>query len=422
MHVRYRVIHRAMPLALLVGALWLAAQAGGPQRLYFLSATYPVASNGTLPANLYRADAQGGPPQFVRSVAKGADTVLADYDRRKLVVASPGEVPDTFSVVDMSAPANVHSVSIRYNSKQLAPYTIYLLDRRQEGLWVAMRLGDSSTMPPTPLTGLTAASLESNGADGRTLPVIALEDVRFSGVAGGALTSQHTLAWVRGDPLHIPLVGDPAGSDLQIPQATYLKAGADASATYELLAANDSVVLLTLSIPGPVAGDTIHVYDRSSRSWRPVTLPFPVSAIRAFGPWVAAISTMPRGGPDYGKGRTEFNSAEFAAMRASPGQDKRLAEKLDRRSTIDDRFNESSAYYPGDLIVLNTRSNQRYTIHTGEGDSEVLLANNESVYYRVNDAIFRTDISRASLGAPIKIAEGAEVPQAHWAFLGPAEN
>ena len=32
-----------------------------------------------------------------------------------------------------------------------------------------------------------------------------------------------------------------------------------------------------------------------------------------------------------------------------------------------------------------------FTIHTGEGDSEVVLVTNDRVIYRVNDSLFRTD-------------------------------
>jgi hypothetical protein len=70
--------------------------------------------------------------------------------------------------------------------------------------------------------------------------------------------------------------------------------------------------------------------------------------------------------------------------------------------------------------VLNGGTDLRYTIHTGEGDSEVILATNDSVYYRVNDAIFRADVVSGKLATGVKIVEGPDVPQAHWAFLGPA--
>jgi hypothetical protein len=110
------------------------------------------------------------------------------------------------------------------------------------------------------------------------------------------------------------------------------------------------------------------------------------------------------------------------AMRASPGKNKRMAEKIGGRDNIDVGFDISQDYFPGDLLVLNSRTDQRYTIHTGEGDSEVILATDAAVYYRVNDALFRADLVSGKLAIGVKIAEGPDVPQAHWAFLGPAVN
>jgi len=111
-------------------------------------------------------------------------------------------------------------------------------------------------------------------------------------------------------------------------------------------------------------------------------------------------------------------------LRQSPGKEKRLTEELGRYRanlyTADDTFDNSALYYPGDLAIINGRTGQLFTIHTGQGDSEVVFANDEAVYYRVNDAVYRAAItSSGKLGTGIKIAEGIEVVQAHWLFFGP---
>lgn len=419
MTMRCRNLAWPAPGLLLVLALWLGAQTPSEQILYYLCAWFPAFSNGTTPATLYRVAAQGGAPQLVRAVGKGVDTVLADYDRRKLVVASPGDTPHTFAVIDMDSPEKEHSASIDYDHDPgVVPESIYLLDIPQRGLWVALSPGSPSKTPPVWATALAAVSLEAENAKAESLPFSALADIRFSGFVGGVLAQRHP-EWVRGDPLHTFPLGDPAGCSLDIPRPPYVTPAADRPASYNLMAVNDSLVLLTPDTPRPAARDVVDIYDRSTHTWHRATLPFTVSAVRAFGPWVTAISTRPRGGPAYGAGRTTFNSAEFAAMPPSPGREKRLAEKFGR-TTVDEPFNESSDYFPGDLLVLNGRTDQRYMIHTGEGDSEVILATNDSVYYRVNDAIFRADIAPGKLAAGVKIAEGPDVPQAHWAFLGRA--
>jgi hypothetical protein len=414
MSTRSKSIRWVTPGLLLLLVLWIDAQPTN-QSLYYLCATFPVASNGITRARLYSTPANGGPPQLVRVVGKSSvDAVLADYDRRKLVVASPGTTPHTFSVVDMAAPEKEHSATIDYDALDVLPYAIHVLDIPQKGLWVAMPLGSLFKTPPIAATALTAVSLEAEGAKVESLPFAALADTRPSGSVGGALVPTHMNVWVRGDPLRILLSGAPAGCNLNIPQPPYLKTSADDSATYNLVAVNDILVLLTPDTPKPAARDVIDIYYKDAHAWRRATLPFTASAVRAFGPWVTAISARPRGGPEYGKGRVLFNAEEFRRMPPSPGQEKRLSDK------VDERFDDSSDYFSGDLLVLNARTDERYVIQTGQGDSEVILVTDKSVYYRVNDAIFRADIASGKLSTGIKIAEGPDVPQAHWAFIGSA--
>jgi hypothetical protein len=74
--------------------------------------------------------------------------------------------------------------------------------------------------------------------------------------------------------------------------------------------------------------------------------------------------------------------------------------------------------FPGELLIYNSVSGAMFRISTGEGDSEVLLATDKLVYYRVNDQLFRADLDAGGLGKPLMIASGEMIVQAHWAFLG----
>jgi hypothetical protein len=38
------------------------------------------------------------------------------------------------------------------------------------------------------------------------------------------------------------------------------------------------------------------------------------------------------------------------------------------------------------------------------------------VYYRLNDELFRAELSAGGIGKPLMIASGAAAVQAHWAF------
>jgi len=42
------------------------------------------------------------------------------------------------------------------------------------------------------------------------------------------------------------------------------------------------------------------------------------------------------------------------------------------------------------------------------------------VYYRVDQTIYRAKIGEKQLGTPERVAEGPAVPGIHWAFFGPS--
>ncbi len=94
-----------------------------------------------------------------------------------------------------------------------------------------------------------------------------------------------------------------------------------------------------------------------------------------------------------------------------------IARQGRERVTLEDVFAISRDDYPGDLLVANAHTSRVMTLHTGEGDSEVILCTDTALYYRVNDSLFEASIGDSGIGPARKIAQGPEVVQAHWAFL-----
>gem|GEM_PF-2121640 len=414
-----------LALAIFTG-LWEhspAAQGASGQNLFFLTGTLGAASA----ARLYRVGSNSPTPQPVRKVAAEAALVLADYDRRKLIVVSPYLSPHNFDIVDMAAPAVQRHLSIGYDSNELLPAGIYLLDLPVRGLSVAMALGKMFKMDnPEPPRDLSSVSLTAPDAAQVSLPLTDLAFLRVSGLVGGAVILQAEMApEVGGTPLQFP-TWTGSGVTIDIPWRGDVAPSTWSSGPdpYRLTAVNDSVAVLT---PLLVAqSNLVDVLDKAAGSWHRYMLPFAVSRARAFGPWVAAIRTEPRNAAWSALKRTSVAVSELQKFRSSPGREKRLTENIKDCDSphcsfvVEDLFNNLPDYYPGDLSVLNGRTGQILTIHTGQGDSEVVLATDDAVYYRVNDALYRADLAAGKLGSGIKIAEGPDIVQAHWAFLGPA--
>jgi hypothetical protein len=379
-----------------------------PEYLYLLSGT--AANGANLPVALYRVPAQeAGEAELVRKIADGMECVLSDYERRRLIVASPAIAPTDFQVIDMDAPSRAVTIQIPYRSEEQLPAGVYLLDLPKQGVTLGLQLGQNWKKDdpiPEHLVGVPLGSPDSKPLD---LPMDDLGNVRTSGLVGGALPllSQNWI-WMRGDPLKV-LPGDGTGRSTGIPRPPYIK-DAGIYDSYLLVANNDSVSVLQKE-PG-----TLDVFDKKTKEWRRGTIPFLRSRVRAFGPWLAAIKTD-LAAPLPTSSQVVATPQTRASRKTSPGSAKRQTEELDGKTTVDDLFQQGMDVFPGELLIYNALSGATFQISTGEGDSEILLITDSAVYYRVNDELFRAELNGGGLGKPLAIASGDEVVQAHWAFL-----
>jgi hypothetical protein len=407
-----------MSAVLFFGLATTRARASEGEFLYLLSGT---PNEEKLPVTLYRVSAaQASAPAAVCRVADGIDCVLADHERRRLVVGYPALAPTSFAVIDMDSPSGIKTVRIPYDHKEVMPAGVYLLDLPQQGELIAVALGRTWAEPHLPYR-LAAAPLDGSARATPEPPMEVLRFVRVGGAVGGGLPLDWKLQMgVRGDPLHI-LLADPKGWSLGLPRPPYFRTDPVTEA-YWLAANNDLVSVLT------GAPRALDVFVKKSSEWRRIPLAFDARRVRAFGAWITAIAEEPgwistrvgRGGTIVRGPQDEKRILEFRDK--SPGRAKRKAEPIDSGMTVDDLFDGVEAVFPGELLVYNGVSGAKMTISTGQGDSEVLLVTDDAVFYRVNDELYRAPIVHGGLGQPVRIASGGEVVQAHWAFLSSGDR
>ncbi|MEO8130995.1 MAG: hypothetical protein ABJF23_24300 [Bryobacteraceae bacterium] len=85
-----------------------------------------------------------------------------------------------------------------------------------------------------------------------------------------------------------------------------------------------------------------------------------------------------------------------------------------------DTYMDAYEYYrPGTLILYNGVTTKRFTIETHQGDSEILLVDQETVYYRVNRAIWKAHIGASAIESASLVAADPAIRDVHWVFLGP---
>jgi hypothetical protein len=186
-----------------------------------------------------------------------------------------------------------------------------------------------------------------------------------------------------------------------------------------LAVSNDDMVVLDC-YRQPTPTTEIHefqVFDRKLGTWHSPNLGAGPS-VRGFGPWIASASFIRKrpigasaSGPEI-RDEPQSPGAEFRKRIINPES------RIQDQASLDDRFKGYPWLFTGDLHLYNIRSKQSYTIRTGQGDSEIILVDGNTVYYRVNDTLYKAIVRQQPELKGIRILSSPDVQFAHWAFLG----
>jgi hypothetical protein len=156
----------------------------------------------------------------------------------------------------------------------------------------------------------------------------------------------------------IPGVG---GFSMGIKLPSNLTAGLNGNAA-ALLINNSQVTVMDVSDPG--AERRILVFHKKDLTWR--RLPVPIPSVRAFGQFLATAD------PSTGT---------------------------------------------GSLHVYDVDTDRTYTIATNQSDTEILLVENGTVYYRTGERMYAAPIAENGIGPAKLLAADPVIRDAHWVFL-----
>jgi hypothetical protein len=180
---------------------------------------------------------------------------------------------------------------------------------------------------------------------------------------------------------------------------------------------NSQAVLFFLGNDEPGRG---LVYRRRRRTWRPVLFPTDVCNCREFGKFIAitetrhkrALMEQMREHPG-----VVYADAVMAAGEQSPGSSEWRQAATDYGPNQDENFAHSLNVFPGRLHLYNIETERVFTIETKQGDSEILLVENNAVYYRVSDRLYSAPITDKGIGTAKLIATDDIIRDSHWAFI-----
>jgi hypothetical protein len=206
--------------------------------------------------------------------------------------------------------------------------------------------------------------------------------------------------------MYLPIVADMENRppfSVELPQQYWVR-----KESYSVVLVNDdtqTLLLVKSQIPTKEE-DYGHfytaLYNKQKNSWSDVELKGNAPTIMAYGHWLAGSV---QDDVDY--------DAKYFPRKLSPG-------KAVRDSVyMECPFEEWGVYRPGILYLFNTDTEKYIEWNTGQGDSEILLVQDEVVYYRVFDEIYKASIEKGEkLGkSELLVKDNQVVPYIHWAFL-----
>ncbi len=388
------------------GVLW--AQTNG--QLYFVTGLATPKHPIQVPSSVFAVDSIRQITTKVTDLvddSKGSDFVIVDHDLRIVVIGSPNVRPTRLVIIGMDAPARVRSIPIAYEGSLIESFLFKAPERVLQALF-------TSSSNRRKLVGVDLR-------DG-TAHELLWDDYRFVRTEGfwspGDLHG-YLSAFPKDGRVHIYPTFGSAELGVQLPANFTSQPGE----SFLLDVNNDDMIVIGRYRKDQSVGDggvhVLAVYDKKGQTWQDVTVAGAGASVRGFGPWLA-VGRAERKRPAP-KGPFEVDPR---IERESPGRVFRNTvvnpKGREREQTsVDGLFKEVPFYFPGELHLYNVRSRKTYTIRTDQGDSEVLLVDADTVYYRVNDTLYKAAIGNDAIEDRIKIVTDDNVPLAHWLFFGP---
>jgi hypothetical protein len=160
-------------------------------------------------------------------------------------------------------------------------------------------------------------------------------------------------------------------------------------------------------------------FRKRDRTWHRIPVPSGVLLQRTFATFVA-LTDAPYNQITVAqiKQHPGWTSTGADANEQSAGSAEWRAESTDYGPSIRERFElHEPRVFSGRLHLYNIETERVFTIETKQGDSEILLVENDTVYYRVTDRLYSAPITSKGIEAAHLIAKDDIIRDSHWAFV-----
>lgn len=410
------------------------------QALHLLSACPTPKLDIGFESELYRFDDQRKRLSLVRKLdtrKSGVEFILADYGSRLLVVGTPRLTPKEINLIYMDAAGTSAVRPLDFGNVPAAAWEPW----PTQVVAMGQKAGVLTPRPPS----LVSKMLVDRPGRGHWLALRLASD-RGVAIAGFPIEEPKPLAprellgsdiyshlWVTGD-FGLADLGDSDARRVRIRQGrvfldarfsidlgiTAPEVQTQPSDDWWLMAHSDLLTVMRRARDpaGSPEGDgpsPLHVFTKRTGRWTTFRVPGTMPVVKAIGSWIMGATASEKLGRE-SPGQSERRRRPPTPPYRGDGPPPR--DLPTERPLTDERFHRGGRYYPGMLFLIDTATGRYYEIRTDQGDSEILLVNESSVYYRVNKRLLVGTIQAGLIGPPHLLVEDDAVPEVHWAFMG----
>jgi len=193
----------------------------------------------------------------------------------------------------------------------------------------------------------------------------------------------------------------PQGSgylDQDLPMEMF--AGMDLPWTH-ILVNNSDIMALSITDYGKSGEQRLVVFRKRDKTWLRVPKLSEKFAVRGFGAFLAITAAQ----------------VKDARLPESAGRAEWRTERTEKGPDVAWSMERFPIAYPGRLHLYDATNERVRTITTNQGDSEVLLVEGQTIYYRASDRLYSATFTATGFTDPHLLAKDEAIRDAHWAFI-----
>lgn len=324
---------------------------------------------------------------------EGSEFIRLYFDERIIIVSKIPKIKGKTEeiVIDMNNVGNIRLLEFNYDKHYTNIYN-YLLKIPDKGLYQTLYLSDSPN--ETLLLGVNVITLEPE-----YFPMNFIKNIILSGRSPLSLPGSDTKGFMIDNDLNLRTGGTDSKSikepiGIKLPEIATIRKSKHITAQI----INEKITILVdtgnkSADNKSIGNKNLLILNKSKNEWNKFTIPGSQSGTTNFGNYWIGGYAQEDNKKNLFENKVLMNSKPYWRLK---GQE---------------------IYAPGILFMYNAETKQYFEIITENADSEILLIENNEIYYRIYDEIYKAEIRDDKVTNGKLLVKNEIVPDIHWAFI-----